>query len=82
MGVLAEITKRVLGTTEWAFGVYHPFGAEQRAEPGGERLRILKRRECSMEAEFALPMKLSQPFCELAPEDFFEDIDRQEELLL
>ena len=41
MGVLAEITKRVLGAAEGAFCINHPFGAEQRAQPCGEGFWIL-----------------------------------------
>ena len=82
MGVLSEIAKRVLRAAKRAFCVNHPGGVEQRTQPRGERLRILKRHKCSMEAEFALRLQLSQPFSKLAPEDFFEHIHRQEEPLL
>ena len=52
MGVLAKITKRVLRAAERAFCVNHPFGPEQRTQPGGEGLRILQRGQCSVELEF------------------------------
>jgi len=81
MGVLAEITKRVLGTAEGAFCVNHPFGAEQRAQPRGEGFWILERDECSMEGEFVFRMQRFEAVHELSPEHFFEHIHRQEELL-
>ena len=82
MGVLAEIAKRMLRTAKGAFRVNHPFGAEQRTKPRRERLRILKRGECSVEAEFVFRMELFESIHELAPKHFFEHINRQEELLL
>src|ERR1035441_1448460 len=54
MSVLAKITKGVLRAPERAFCVNHPVGAEQRAKPRGEGLRILQRGECSMEGDFVL----------------------------
>src|SRR6266576_7058053 len=42
MGVLAQIAKCVLRAAERTFGVNHPFGAEQRTKPGGERFGIGK----------------------------------------
>ena len=82
MSVLAEITPSVLRTTEGAFGINHPWGAEQGTEPGGEGLRILQHREGAVEAEFVLHMQRSKTVHELAPEHFLEHSDRQEELLL
>ena len=82
MGVLAEITKRVLGTAERAFCVDHPFGAEQRAKPGGERFWILQRGECSLEGEFVFCMHGFQAIHKLSAEHFLEHFHRQEELLL
>jgi len=38
MGVLAEITKRVLRAAKRAFCINHPWGAEQRTQPRSERL--------------------------------------------
>src|ERR1022692_2424865 len=82
MGGLAKITKRVLRAAERAFCVNHPVGAEQRAQPRCEGLRILQRGECSMEGEFVLPMQSFEASHELAPEHFFEYVNRQEEVLL
>jgi hypothetical protein len=45
-------------------------------------LRILKQGERSMEGELVLRMQRFQAIHELAPEHFFEHINRQEELLL
>src|SRR5258708_19351197 len=47
MGVLAEITKRVLRAAKRAFCVNPPWGADKRKHPRGQRLRILKRPESS-----------------------------------
>jgi hypothetical protein len=82
MGVLAEITERVLRTAEGVFGINHPWGTEQGTEPSGEGLRILQHREGSVETEFVLRMQRSETFHELASEHFFEHIYWQEELLL
>src|SRR5258708_7247337 len=61
MGVLAEITKRMLRASEGAFRVNHPFGAEQRTKPCREGLRILKRSECSVEAKFVHCASFQRP---------------------
>src|ERR1039458_5796482 len=82
MGVLAKITKRVLRAAERAFCVNHPVGAEQRAQPRCEGLRILQCGECSMEGDFVLRMQRFEAIHELAPEHCFEYVDRQEEILL
>jgi hypothetical protein len=82
MGVLAKITKRVLGAPEWAFCVNHPVGAEKRAKPRGEGLRILQRGEGSMEGDFVLRVQRFEAIHELAPEHFFEYVNRQKEVLL
>ena len=82
MCVLAQIAKRMWRAAKRRFGVNHPFGAEQRTKPGGERLGIRKPGECSVETEFVLRMQFPQAIHELAPEHFTENIDRQEESLL
>ena len=79
MGVLAQIAKCVLRAAKRTFRVNHPFGAEQRTKPGGERFGIRERGECSVETEFVLRMQFPQAVHELAPENFTENIDRQEE---
>src|ERR1035438_7798060 len=81
MGVLAEIVKRMLRTAERAFRVNHPFGTEQRPKPRREGLLILKRGKCSMKGELVLRMQCFEAIHDLAPEHFFENVDRQEELL-
>jgi len=53
MRVAAQIAECVFGSAERAFGIHHPIGAEQWAEPGGERLRFLKGHQGSMKAQFA-----------------------------
>jgi hypothetical protein len=58
MGVLAEVAKRMLRPAEGTLRVHHPCRAEQRTKPGGERLRIPQRRECSVESEFVLRVQL------------------------
>jgi len=82
MGVLAKIAKPMLRTAEGAFRVNHPWGAEQRPKPRCESLGILKCGEGSVEAEFVLRVQLLEAIHEFAPEHFFENVDRQEELPL
>ncbi len=76
MGVLAEIAKCMLRAAKRTLRINHPFGTKQRSKPGRERLRILKRGECSVEAEFVLRMQFVEAIHELAPEHFTENIDR------
>ena|SRR5436190_4090462 len=82
MGVLAEIAKCMSRASKRTFRVNHPLGAEQRTQPGCERLRIRKSGECSVETEFVFRMQFPQAIHELAPEHFTENIDRQEESFL
>lgn len=82
MGVLAEIAKCMLRTAKGRFRVNHPFGAEQRTKPRRESFRILKRGECSVETKLVLRMQCFQAIHELAAKHFFENTNRQEELLL
>ena len=82
MGVLAELTERVLRSAERTFGINHPCGAEQQTEPSWEGFGIPQYRKGSVEVEFVLGMQRSEAFHKLAPEHFFEHIHGQEELLL
>jgi hypothetical protein len=82
MGVLAEIAQRVLRTTERAFRIHHPRGAEQWTKPLRESLRSLKRGKCSVETKPVLGMQIPEAIHKLAPEYFFENTDGQEEPLL
>src|SRR5258708_19348348 len=82
MCVLAQIAKCLLRAAKRTFGVNHPFGAEQRTKPGGERLGIRQSGECSVETEFVFRMQFLQAIHELAPENFTENIDLQEESFL
>jgi hypothetical protein len=82
MGVLAEIAKGVLRTTERAFRVNHPGRAEQGTKPLRQNLWILQCGEGSVESQFVLRMQCFQAIHELAPEYFFENADGQEESLL
>src|ERR1035441_1442545 len=43
MGVTAQIAQCLFGSAERTLGIDHPIGAEQRAEPGGERWGRLER---------------------------------------
>lgn len=72
----------MLRAAKRALRVNDPWGAEQRTKLRCESPGILKRGECSVEAEFMLGMQCFQAINELSPEHFFENIDRQEELLL
>ena len=82
MGVLAEIAERMLRTAKRSLRINHPFGTEQRTKPGRERFRILERGECSVEAKLMPGVQCLQAFHEFATEDFFENIHREEKLLL
>lgn len=82
MGVLAEITERVLRTAEGTLGINHPWGAEQWTQPRCERLGIPQYHEGSVEGEPVLRMQRFQALDKLAPEHFLEYSHRQEELLL
>ena len=82
MGVLTEITKRLLRPSKGALGINHPFGTEQRTQPRRENLRIVQRGERSVKAEFMLCMQLFEAIDELAPKYLTEHLDRQEELSL
>jgi len=82
VGVLAQIAKRMLCAAKRTFRVNHPLGAEQWTKPRREGLRILKRGECSVEAEFVRRMQCFKAIHELAPEYFFEDAGGQEEIRL
>jgi hypothetical protein len=68
---------RVLRTAKRALRVNHPYGAEQWTKPRREGLRILKHGECSVEAESVLGMQCLKAIHELAPEHFYENIDRR-----
>jgi hypothetical protein len=79
MGILAEVAKRVLRTAKRAFGVDHPFGAEQGTKPGRKRLPILQRGKGSVETEFVLRMQCFKAIHKLAPKHFSENLNGQEE---
>src|SRR6266566_6625583 len=82
MCVLAQIAKCMLCATKRTFGVNHPFGAEQRTKPGGERLGIRQGGECSVETEFVFRLQFPQAIHKLATENCTENIDRQKEFFL
>src|ERR1035437_7654205 len=79
MRVAAQIAECVFGSAERALGIHHPIGAEQWAEPGGERLRCLKVRQRSMKSQFALAVKFAKAGHEFAAENAAEDLYGQEE---
>src|SRR5712691_6023902 len=81
MGVLTEISKRMLRAATRTFGINNPFRTEQGTKPSRERLRILKRGECSVETEFVLRVQIMETIHELTPEHFSENIDRKKESL-
>jgi hypothetical protein len=82
MRVAAEVAKRLFRSAKGAFGVDYPSGPEQQTKPSRERPGILKLRECSMKAQFALGMQLAQAVHKLAPEHFSQNCDGQEKTSL
>ena len=51
VGVSAEITQGMFGTTERRFAIDHPVMAEQLAEPGGEDLGLSEPFQIAIEAK-------------------------------
>src|ERR1017187_6181643 len=52
MGVTAQIAQCLFGSAERTLGIDHPIGAEQRAEPGGERWGRLERGKVTVKTPF------------------------------
>ena len=63
VGVSAEITQGMLGTTERRFAIDHPVMPEQLAEPGGEDLGLSEPFQIAIEAKlpFAAGALQGQP---------------------
>jgi hypothetical protein len=79
MGVTAPIAQCLFGSGERTLGIDHPIGAEQRAEPGGERWGRLERGKGTVRPQFALGVEFAEARHELASEDTAEDFDGQKE---
>ncbi len=79
MGVSAQITQYVFGSTERWFGVDNPILAKQEAEPTGKGLRFGKRCELTAELECAFAKSDLECGDKLTAEDAAENLLRQEE---
>ncbi len=79
MGVRAEIALRMSRAAEGPLGVDDPVVTEQVSEPGGEAAWLVKRGKGAVELELAFVERCLQAGEELAAEDAFEHLHRQEE---
>ena len=79
MGVVAQITERMLGTSEGPFGVDVPVASEQGSYPGGEGFGVSERFQVAVEAQLALPEVAFQSGNELTAKDAAEHLDGKEE---
>jgi hypothetical protein len=79
MRVAAQIAQRVFGPAERALGINDPVGAEQGAEPGGERLRCLKMGKITVKPQLSLTVEFTEALHKLAAEDAAEDFHGQKE---
>jgi len=71
--VATQIAQRVFGSAERPFGIHHPIGAEQGAEPGGKRPGSLQMRQLSLESQLARGVECAETLHELAAEDAAEN---------
>ncbi len=79
MGVSAQITQHVFGSTERWFGVDNPVLAKQETEPTGKGSWLGKRCERTAELECALVKSTLECGDELTTEEATKDLLRQEE---
>ena len=79
MGVCAEITERVFGSAEGAFGVDDPVVTVEGSQPGAKGTRIVQMFEVAVEAEVAGVEGSLEAGDELAAEDATEHTDGQKE---
>ena len=79
MGVVAQITERMLGASEGPFGVDVPVVSEQGSDPGGEDFGVSEGFQVAMEAQLALPEVAFESGHKLTAKDATEHLDGKEE---
>src|ERR1039458_197744 len=79
VGVSAEITQGLLGTTEGRFAIDHPVMPEQLAEPSGEDLGVSERLQIAIEAQLSFAAGALQRSHELAAKNPAQHLDGKKE---
>src|ERR1019366_6171799 len=79
VGVSAEITQGLLGTTEGRFAIDHPVMPEQLAEPSGEDLGLSELIQIAIEAELSFGAGALQGSHELTAKHSAEHLDGKKE---
>jgi len=79
VGVGAEISQGVLGSSEGTFGVDHPVLSEQSSQPRCKGARFGQMPQTSVELKCASLEGVLEPGDELAAEHSTEHLDRKEE---
>ena len=81
VGVAAEITENVFGTTEGRLAVDHPVLPEEGAEERSECLRFRQKLEFPVEGELAIVEGLPESGDKLAAEDSTQHLDGEKEAI-
>ena len=79
VGVTAEITQGMLGTSEGRFAIDHPVMAEQLSEPSGEDLGLSEPLQIAIEAELAFAAGALQCSHELTAKNPAQHFDGKKE---
>ena len=79
VGVSAEITQGLLGTTEGRFAIDHPVMPEQLGEPSGEDLGVSERLQIAIEAQLSFAAGALQRSHELAAKNPAQHLDGKKE---
>src|SRR5271165_3808794 len=79
VGVSAEITQGMLGTTEGRFAIDHPVMPEQWAEPSGEDLGLSEPFQIAIEAELSFAAGALQRSHELTAKNSAQHLDGKKE---
>ena len=79
VGVSAEITQGLLGTTEGWLAIDHPVMPEQLAEPSGEDLGVSERLQIAIEAQLSFAAGALQRSHELAAKNPAQHLDGKKE---
>jgi hypothetical protein len=79
MRVAAQVAQHVCGPAERTFAINDPIGAEQRTEPGGERLGCLEMSAITVKTQLSLGVEFTEALDEFAAEDAAENFYGQKE---
>ena len=79
VGVAAEITENLLGTTEGRLAINHPVPSKERAEEGSEGLAFRQKFEIAVEAQSAFGKSRFESLDKLAAEDSPQHRDGEKE---